>query len=78
MGYLVIGMVDPVCVSIQAIGSLFIDVSVIGLSERSITETPINKEHMAWIETHTRPNGTVTGLFRNTSSDMSKAQRWQN
>ena len=56
-------MVNPVCVSIQAIGSLFIDVSVIGLSERSITETPINKEHMAWIETQTWPNGMVTGLF---------------
>ena len=34
--------IDPVCVSIRP-SFLFIDVSVIGLSERPITETSINK-----------------------------------
>ena len=43
--------VDPVCISIRP-SFLFIDVSVIGLSERPITETSINKKD-GLIETHT-------------------------
>ena len=42
-------LVDPDGVSIQAMCSLLIVVSV----SRPITETSINKEQMAWIETQT-------------------------
>ena len=44
-------LLDPVCVSIRP-SFLFIDVSVIGLSERPITETSINKKD-GLIETQT-------------------------